>query len=87
MADPSDFLIKPELYLRDGRIIRSIDDAIRYARDHETRPGVDARDEILHKLERAQTDTERQVAAEDFLEWLEELDVLLAPPETAGRPE
>ena len=87
MIDPHEFLIKPELYLRDGHIIRSIGDAIAYLREHEPRPGVDARDEVLHKLERAETDRERQAAAEDFLAWAEELELLLAPPETAQRPE
>jgi hypothetical protein len=62
------------LYLRDGHIIRSIGDAIAYLREHEVRPGVDARDEVLHKLERAGTDRERQTAAEAFLAWAEELD-------------
>jgi hypothetical protein len=87
MIDPAEFLIEPELYLRDGRIIRSIGDATAYAREHEVRPGVDRRDEVLHKLERAQTDRERQTAAEAFLAWAEELDLLLAPPETAQRHE
>ena len=45
----------------------------------------DDRDEVLHKLERAGTDRERQTAAEAFLAWAEELDLLLAPPETARR--
>ena len=85
MIDPAEFLIEPELYLRDGHIIRSIGDAIAYLREHEVRPGVDARDEVLHKLERAGTDRERQTAAEAFLAWAEELDLLLAPPETARR--
>ncbi len=45
MINPAEFLIEPELYLRDGHIIRSIGDAIAYLREHEVRPGVDARDE------------------------------------------
>jgi hypothetical protein len=83
MVDPTQIQIRPELYIRDGRIIRSLADAIALLRDHETRPGVDARDEVLHRLERAQTDEERQQAVEAFLAWAEELDLLLAPPETA----
>jgi hypothetical protein len=85
MVDNPEFLIQPELYLRDGQIIRSLADAVTYVRAHEVRPGVDARDEVLHRLERAQTGDERQAAADLFLAWLEQLDVLLAPPEAASR--
>jgi hypothetical protein len=37
----------------DGRIIRNIGDAIAFAPEQETRPGVDRRVEVLHTLERA----------------------------------
>jgi hypothetical protein len=84
MPDPADFTIRPELYMRDGRIIRSFADAIAFVRDHETRPGVDIRDEVLHRLERARTDEDRQSAADAFVNWADELELLLAPPETAG---
>lgn len=83
MVNPAEFLIKPELYMRDGRIVRTLADAISMLREHEARPGVDDRDEVLHRLERAKTDEERRAAAEAFLTWAEELDLLLAPPETA----
>jgi hypothetical protein len=43
------------------------------------------RDEVLHQLERARTDKERQSAADAFVNWAEELELLLAPPETAVR--
>jgi hypothetical protein len=66
--------------VRDGHVIRSFADAIMYVREHEARPGIDVRDEVLHKLERAHTDAERQNAAEAFLAWAEELELLLAPP-------
>jgi hypothetical protein len=55
MDDFSKFLIRPELRLRNGRVITSIADAVAYMREHELRPGVDTRDEILHRLERART--------------------------------
>jgi hypothetical protein len=84
MVDPTKLQIQPELYFRDGHIIRTLADAIALLREHETRPGVDTRDEVLHRLERAQTDQERQQAVEAFLAWAEELDLLLAPPETAA---
>jgi hypothetical protein len=85
MVDSAELFIQPELYMRDGRIIRTLADAIALLRDHETRPGVDTRDEVLHRLERAQTTEERKAAAQAFLIWAEELDLLLAPPETARR--
>jgi hypothetical protein len=84
MPEPAAFIIQPELYTRDGRIIRTFADAIAFVRDHETRPGVDIRDEVLHRLERARTDEERRSAADTFVNWAEELELLLAPPETAG---
>jgi hypothetical protein len=86
MNKPTEFLIAPELYTRDGRIITSVADAIALLRDHETRPGVDDRDEVLHRLERATSEKELQEAADAFVAWAEELDLLLAPPE-AARPE
>src|SRR3954452_15235361 len=53
MRKPSQTLLQPELYMRDGRIIRTLADAIALLREHEARPGVDVRDEVLHSLERA----------------------------------
>jgi hypothetical protein len=73
------------LSMRDGRIIRSLADAIALVREHESRPGVDVRDEVLHLLERARTDQERQAAAAAFIAWAEELNLLRAPPEAAQR--
>jgi hypothetical protein len=60
MINPAEFLIEPELYLRDGHIIRSIGDAVAYLREHEVRPGVDARDEVLHRREQAPTGKGKQ---------------------------
>ncbi len=79
MDDLSRFLIQPELRLRNGRVITNIADAIAYMREHELRPGVDTRDEILHRLERAQTKNELEAAAEAFLSWLEGLDLIAMP--------
>ena len=75
---PSKLLIHPELFTRDGRVIRTFADAIAFVRDHEARPGVDTRDEVLHRLERAQTEQEREEAATAFLTWAKELDLVLA---------
>lgn len=85
MTDLSKFLFEPELYFRDGRIVRNFAEAVAVMRDHEPRPGVDNRDEVLHGLERAQTSEELQRAAELFAGWAEELDLLLAPPRAARR--
>ena len=85
MADPAEFAIEPTLYLPDGRIIETIADAIAYLREQEARPGVDTRDEVLHRLERASEDEARQRAVEAFVQWAEELDLLIAPPQTARR--
>jgi hypothetical protein len=71
-----EFNFTPELRLVDGRIIRNIDDAAAFAREHEARPGVDRRDEVLHALERAQSPEEIHAAAHLFLRWLEELELV-----------
>src|SRR5215471_15397871 len=46
-----EFYFTPELHLKDGRIIRDLDDAVSFAREQEVRPGVDQRDEVLHRIE------------------------------------
>jgi hypothetical protein len=84
MPDPSELVIEPKIRLVDGRIIGSIGDAIALLREHESRPGVDDRDEVLHRLERAQTDREREAAAEGLFGWAKELGLLPAKPMTSG---
>jgi hypothetical protein len=71
----TEFYFTPELHLKDGRI-RDLDDAASFAREQEVRPGVDQRDEILHKMERAKSKEDVHAAANSFLRWLEELEVL-----------
>jgi hypothetical protein len=71
-----EFYFTPELHLRDGRIIRDLDDAAGFAREQEVRPGVDQRDEILHRIERAESKEAAHAAAHSFVRWLEELGVL-----------
>jgi hypothetical protein len=73
---PIEFYFKPELHLKDGRIIRDLDDAASFAREQEARPGVDQRDEVLHKIERAENREHAHSAAHSFVRWLEELEVL-----------
>jgi hypothetical protein len=72
----TEFYFTPELHLKDGRIIRDFDDATSFAREQEARPGVDQRDEVLHKMERAESDEEAHAAAHLFVRWLERLDIL-----------
>jgi hypothetical protein len=86
IEDVSEVFIQPQLYLRDGSVITSLADAIAYLRVHEVRPGVDARDEVLHRLERAKTKDELQAAADAFLSWLEQLE-LIAAPQTRDLPQ
>jgi hypothetical protein len=82
MGNPANIFFVPEFRMRDGRIIRSLADAITLLREHELRPGVDARDEVLHRLERTGSEQECRRAMEAFIVWAQELD-LLAPPEAA----
>jgi len=72
----TEFYFTPELHLKDGRIIRDLDDAAGFAHEQEVRPGVDQRDEVLHRIEREKSKEEAHAAAHFFVRWLEELDVL-----------
>jgi hypothetical protein len=71
-----EFHFTPELHLKDGRIIRNLDDATSFAREQEARPGVDQRDEVLHRMEQAKSREEAHAAAHCFVRWLEELEIL-----------
>ncbi len=82
--DPRAFRIEPKIRLIDGRTIGSIADAIALLREHESRPGVDDRDEVLHRLERARTDEERQAAVQAFFAWAKELRLAPTNPLAAG---
>jgi hypothetical protein len=72
----SEFYFTPELHLKDGRIIRNLEDAAGFAREQEARPGVDQRDEVLHAIERAENREQAHAAAHQFVRWLEELEVV-----------
>jgi hypothetical protein len=74
MAQTSEYRIQPQLHLRDGRIIRSLGDAITLLREHESRPGIDNRE---------QTDEQRQKAAAAFFAWAKELELILRQPKQA----
>jgi hypothetical protein len=86
MLDAAKLHFNPEMHLRDGRVIGTFADAIAIMREHESRPGVDDRDEVLHRLERAQSDEQRAGATKAFIAWAKELDLLAAPAEPALRP-
>ena len=83
MKNPARLRLDRDLYTRDGRIIGNLADAIALLREHEARPGVDVRDEVLHRLERAQTAEECQQAVNAFVAWAKELDLLVKSPEAA----
>jgi hypothetical protein len=82
--DPHAFRIQPKIRLVDGRVIGSIANAIALMREHESRPGVDDRDEVLHGLERARTDEERQAAVRAFFAWAKELRLVPTHSSTSG---
>jgi len=63
------FELEPALRLNSGRIIRTAADALALLREHETRPGVDDRDEVLHQIERARDRSEMTAALRRFQAW------------------
>jgi hypothetical protein len=71
-----DFVFNPEIRLVGGMVIRNRQDAIDFLRAHEARPGIDDRDEILHRLERAGSAAESERAAQLFRKWLGALEVV-----------
>jgi hypothetical protein len=89
MKSPEDCKLDPAIRLQEGRMIRTVADAIALLREHETRPGVDDRDEVLHKLERAENDEEQAEAVKRFRSWLLTwglvLPVTMKPGSTQGR--
>jgi len=82
--DPHAFRIEPKIRLIDGRVIGSIANAIALMREHESRPGVDDRDEVLHGLERARTNEQRQAAVRAFFVWAKELRLVPTHSSTSG---
>ena len=70
------FISRLNCALPTGALFATLKDAAAFAREHETRPGVDIRDEVLHALERAQSKEQAHAAAHRFLRWLEELELL-----------
>ncbi len=71
MKPANEFELNPPIRLQDGRMIRTAADAIVLVREHEMRPGVDDRDEVLHALERAGSDEERAKSVGRFRAWLQ----------------
>jgi hypothetical protein len=69
--------LDPVVRLSNGRTIRTVAQAIAFLREHETRPGVDDRDEVLHQLERAKSDADRAKAIARFRAWLSDWGVTI----------
>jgi len=88
MADETEFLIHPELQVRgepyrgirslsdSRRTLRTIDDALAFAREH--RQGRDAahREEVIRRLESARTREQKLDAINTFRAWLEDENLL-----------
>jgi hypothetical protein len=70
MTTFTDFELNPAIRLNEGRTIRTVGDAITLLREHEARPGVDDRDEVLHLLERAEDEQQRNNAIARFRSWI-----------------
>jgi len=82
-----DVELNPAIRLEGGRVLRTIGGALTLLREHETRPGVDDRDEVLHALERADSDEARAAAVTRFRKWLETWSVVpvaLTPGSSQG---
>ena len=62
-------MLEPALRLHSGRMIRTAADALALLREHETRPGIDDRDEVLHGIERARDRTAMAAALRRFQAW------------------
>jgi len=71
-----DLLFNPEIRLVDGTIIRNREDAVRFARGREPRPGLDERDEVLHRLERSSRPEDVEGAAQHFRRCVAGLELL-----------
>ena len=84
MAQTGEYRIQPELHLRDGRIIHSLGDTMALLREHESRSGIDNRDEVLTGSSARRTTSNAEAAA-GFFAWAKELDLICRPPKQARR--
>lgn len=80
--------LRPAMQFSNGRTVRTLKDAIFLLREHEMRPGVDDRDEVLHLLERARSEEERAAAIARFRQWAQSGGLLpvTTKPGTAESP-
>jgi hypothetical protein len=69
-ARPADSAFDPPLTLARNRVIRTIDDAVAFARSFEDATLPRSRDAVLRRLEAATTRNKRQAAASMFRTWL-----------------
>lgn len=70
MLDLANVPLEPAIQLNGERTLRTAADAAALLREHELRPGVDDRDEVLHQIERAKNGAEMQAALMRFRQWL-----------------
>jgi len=88
MASRAEFLIQPELHVRGEpkrgirslhetrRKIRTPDDAIEYVREHKEGRDLANREDVIRKLESANTREQMLDAVNAFRTWLEAEDLL-----------
>ena len=88
MTTRADFVIRPELYVRGEpkrgirsapetrRRIGTLDDAVRYVREHTEGRDLADRKRVIHQLEHARTREQMLDAFNSFRAWLEAEDLL-----------
>jgi hypothetical protein len=79
-----EFKLNPALQLNGVRVIRTAADALALLREHETRPGVDDRDEVLHQIERAKDAGEMAAALARFRAWATDWAITIPPQPQRG---
>jgi hypothetical protein len=70
MKNLAEVQLSPIIVIDHTRTLRTAADALALLREHETRPGIDDRDEVLHQLERAKSEEELDAALKRFRSWL-----------------
>ena len=88
MAKEADFVIHPELHVRgepyrgfrslsdSRRTIRTIDEALAFAREHQEGRDAAHRQAVIHSLESAKTREQKLDAVNAFRAWLESENLL-----------
>lgn len=88
MSQESDFIIHPELHVRgepdrgfrslsdSRRTIRTIDEAVAFAREHREGREASHREDVIRRLEAAKTREQKLDAVNAFRAWLESENLL-----------